>query len=357
MIRNVKIVATPDSHKHLPIRDHTTYSNINTCPKWGVIRYVKSLVMSGAGRAMALEAGETAHEAFAALRLYQFLHHSEHPSREEVVDHVGREILGEDRYDQVMGPVEGRPASRTDAISVALEAHYSSGFFDDPQDKRRTSANISDSIVAYVDAWNMDRWPVWYSDDTPTCQVGIERSFDMLITFDMEIDGKDQQFEIRYCGKIDGIHWDRDNRMEVVPHENKTGARIDDAWLAQWLLSHQITGYCVASEVLTGERAEKCHVLGLRIPPGRELALREETTKRATRSIEDFIRWIAHSETAVRAFENDPLTAAMYTHSCNRYFRACSLVPLCTADHGEQKRILDEMEIKEWSPLETKVVG
>ena len=55
--------------------------------------------------------------------------------------------------------------------------------------------------------------------------------------------------------------------------------------------------------------------------------------------------------------EQDVVSAPMFTHSCNRYFRPCSFVPLCTAPPEEQRDILEEMEVQKWSPLETKVIG
>jgi hypothetical protein len=42
----------------------------------------------------------------------------------------------------------------------------------------------------------------------------------------------------------------------------------------------------------------------------------------------------------------------MFTHSCNRYFRPCSLIPFCASDREEQERIIAEMVTDEWSPLD-----
>ena len=40
-----------------------------------------------------------------------------------------------------------------------------------------------------------------------------------------------------------------------------------------------------------------------------------------------------------------------YTHSCNRYFRPCSFIPLCYAPPDERKDILGEMFEDVWNPL------
>ena len=60
-----------DEDKHLPTYDHTKLSAINTCPTWGILRYTHHKKMPGSSRAMALDAGSAAHEAFSAVRLYR----------------------------------------------------------------------------------------------------------------------------------------------------------------------------------------------------------------------------------------------------------------------------------------------
>ena len=61
-----------DEDKHLPTYDHTKLSAINTCPTWGILRYTHHKKMPGSSRAMALAAGSAAHDAFSAVRLYQY---------------------------------------------------------------------------------------------------------------------------------------------------------------------------------------------------------------------------------------------------------------------------------------------
>ena len=69
---DLKTRMATDDDAHLPAYDHTKLSAINTCPTWGILRYSHHKCMPGSTRAMALEAGSAAHEAFAAVRLYQF---------------------------------------------------------------------------------------------------------------------------------------------------------------------------------------------------------------------------------------------------------------------------------------------
>ena len=357
-IDQVTVVPTPEEYKILPIDDHTKMSAINTCPKWGLIRYGKHLAMPGAGRAMALEAGEASHDGFAAVRLYQLLHYSDHPKRKELFERVGVEEFGEDRLARMSKVLDNSATERTNLINFTLESLYSGNFFDDPSDKSRTVSNISESLIVYCDRWDMEKYPVWYSDKTADAKVGIEVRFDLMITIVAEIHGWEHKaIQSRYCGKIDGLHWN--DKGNVIVHENKTGARIDDAWLAQWQLSHQITGYCIACSTMLEVEALQAHVIGMRIPVGRDLgaAVRKETVNRTPEMINDFFRWLTFTKLLAEEHEQDVVSAPMFTHSCNRYFRPCSFVPLCTAPPEEQRDILEEMEVQKWSPLETKVVG
>ena len=61
--------ANVDKHT-LPIVDNTRLTAVNTCPRWGAVRYGHNKVMSlSEGRALALEAGSACHEGFSAVRL------------------------------------------------------------------------------------------------------------------------------------------------------------------------------------------------------------------------------------------------------------------------------------------------
>ena len=356
-ITDVKVIKTPEEAKDLlQIYDHSGLSAVNTCPKYGLIRYGKQLVMPGTGRAMALEAGEASHWGFAAVRLIQFMLYSDHPYSVAVGELHGARIFGEKSFSEVRNASRVGSTERENVINAAHQAVYESGFYDEPSDLRRTVANICDSLTAYVDRWDMTRYPIWYENNTLETRIGVEIPIDMLIS--MTVDG--QRLSVRYCGKIDGLHWDRDDKKVHVIHENKTGSRLDDAWLAQWRLSHQITGYCVGATVELDIQVDKAYVIGMRIPTGWDVGscIRPETVNRNPQMLEDFFKWVAHTlKEQIIPYQDDVLHAPMYTHSCNRYFRECPHLPLCTASDEEQKQILGEMEVKQWSPLDSKVQG
>ena len=92
----------------------------------------------------------------------------------------------------------------------------------------------------------------------------------------------------------------------------------------------------------------------MRIPIGKIPAegIRREQVHRSPIMFEKWANWFVTSIEMEQRWINDILSAPMHTHSCNRYFRSCSFLPLCAADTIEEKQeILNEMEIEEWSPL------
>ena len=354
-IHSVKMrMATPDD-KDLPTYDHTKLSAINTCPTWGIIRYALHKRMPGSYRAMALEAGSASHEGFSAVRLFQHMHYSDMDPTllKKNVELHGLRLFGETRLARMMDTLHEGSTSRTNAINFVVESVESCDFYDDIGDTRRTISNICESLISYVDSYNMVRYPVWIRDpgDANT-DVGIEIAFDIVVEITYTSNGFSEIMEVRFTGKLDGLHYNKD---ELIIIEEKTGARLDDAWLSQWVLSHQITGYCLAATTFTGLKCEHALVSGMRIPIGRVPAegIRKEYVPRGKMLFDKWAAWFVSTVEMEQQYRDNPLDAPMYTHSCNRYFSSCSFMPLCAATDVEDKlQILGEMEVEEWSPLE-----
>jgi len=352
---------TDDELRDLPHYDHTKLSAINTCPVWGIIRYEHHKTLQGSMRAMALEAGGASHDAFAAIRLYQL---GLHQQRLDLMHHHGPLQFGHERWDRIVRVISPSRSSLNNATNVAIEAFSSSAFYDDDNDKRRTSDNIIEAIMEYTRQWEFDRYPVWIRDDSPTSDVGVEIAFayKVKLTRELLVDKivYTHHKEFIFTGKMDGIHVNpKDNSLII--HENKTGARLDDAWLAQWRMSHQITGYAVAAAEFTGAPVPNCQVIGMQIPLPRSTrdGIRTDRVPRDPHKIAQWANWLWHTIDIVDQHRASPLDAPRYTHSCNRYFRSCSFISLCDMPPEDQKQIYDEMVIEEWSPLHdpTKVVG
>jgi hypothetical protein len=347
-------LTTPED-MHLETYDHTKLSAINTCPTYGILRYQMHKKMSGEGRSMALEAGGAMHECFSFIRLVSLVNQYEgKPEFQDVLwDYHGTRLFGAERLAQIDEVLD----QASDVVEVAKRGSIAvldtGGFYDDARDKRRTLSNLEECIYAYINRW---RWEqrVWIRDpDDATSDVGIEIPFDVVI----HIEADNDELMFRLTGRIDGIHYN--NAGDLLIADNKTASRLNDAWAMSFLLSHQITGYCVAASVFTQHLVHKAEILGLAIPLPKTYDLGgyiRETVNRHDYHYVQWAKWLEHTVRLVRDYADDPINAPKFTHSCNRYFRPCTFVPFCDNSEEEQRLILSEMVTDEWSPLSKPVL-
>lgn len=344
-------LATEDD-KNIPAYDNTKLVALNTCPTWGIVRYSQHKTMSApGGRQMALECGSAAHEVFAAVRLWQLRAYQgkEAPHIQTLADYHGPRLFGATRYDAMLSSVDHGEDERAQSLAFCLSALETSGFYDDPSDKRRTYTNLEEACIAYIDRWDWNRMPVWIRDEAdPLSDIGIELPFDIVLHFVLE---DKRELEYRFIGKADGLHV---RNGVLYLHENKTASRLDEAWRQSFLMSSQVTGYCFALSLWAGGPIEHAEVFGMSIPLPRNYdfgGLVREPVTRYSHHFEHWFKWFLHTVQIEQAYVSNPIEAPRYTHSCNRYFRPCSLIPFCDAEEDEQKLILEEMFIDEWSPL------
>lgn len=353
VIKSVNIRLTTEDDMHLHAYDNTKLVAINTCPTWGILRYSMHKTMSvpasqGGQRQMALECGSAAHEVFAAVRLWQLRHHQ---SKVALADFHGPRLFGSARYEQMLEAIRNRSNEdeRVQSLAFCLSALETSGFYDDPRDRRRTMTNLEEACIAYIDRWDWNRMPVWIRDENdPQSDIGIELPFDVVLSFVLE---DDTTREYRFIGKADGLHT---RNGELYLHENKTASRLDEAWQQSFLLSSQVTGYCLALGVWAGDSISKAEIFGMSIPLPKNYdfgGIVRESVSRYTHHFERWFNWFLHTVELERLYADNPVDAPKYTHSCNRYFRPCSMIPFCDADDEEQQAILAEMYEDEWSPL------
>jgi hypothetical protein len=356
-IQSVSVRLATEADNHLPAYDNTKLVAINTCPTWGILRYGMHKTMSlpasqGGARAMPLEMGSAAHEVFAAVRLWQLRHYQGHTA---LSDFHGPRLFGDTRYQAMLGAIDTTEDERVQSLAFCLTALETCGFYDDPRDRRRTMTNLEEACIAYIDRWDWHRMPVWIRDESdPHSDVGIELPFDVVLSFVL---ASGDIREYRFIGKADGLHI-RDTILYL--HENKTASRLDEAWSQSFLLSSQVTGYCLALGVWAGQAISKAEIYGMTVPLPKNYdfgGIVRESVPRYSHHFERWFSWFLHTVELERAFANNPVDAPKYTHSCNRYFRPCSMIPFCDADDDEQQDILDQMYVEEWSPLHEAVMG
>ena len=198
--------------------------------------------------------------------------------------------------------------------------------------------------------------PVWIENiNDEDSKVGIEIPFDTLVEITFLQNGEEHTQLIHFIGKIDGIHYRKNDNNSLIVHENKTASRLDDSWLGQWYKSHQITGYCLIASYFTKQECLQARVLGMQIPAPKSsgYAFRMERVDREHFYFSDWARWVLHTHNVAEMYKNIPEKAPMNTHACCKFYKQCAFIPICCSSEEERKRIIEEdMIIDEWNPLE-----
>jgi hypothetical protein len=334
--------------------DYTKLTAINTCPTWGVLRYAlhkTEIPLTASGRNLAIECGSACHDFFAALRMWTLL--QSHNDVDKFTLH-GRKLFGIDRWNSMNAmPQDADP--QTNALNFALDALHTSGYYDDPSDRKRTLSNMEASCIAYLQRYFQSDMPVAVKGDL----IGVEIPFVLEVT---RID--DSKYQARpdlganadttthyYCGRIDGVHR-YGNGLAVA--ENKTAAQLSSSWRTSFAISAQVTGYTIAGTEIFGEEITDAIVMGTQIPLPRDV-FNGVVFEPLSRTMSDRIRWAEwffHSIATYEEYVHRPTEAPRYSHSCNRFFSSCQFIPFCASTREEQNSILQEMRVDEWSPLD-----
>lgn len=346
----MKVSIYPTTDTSLTPFSYSILTAYNTCPTWGLVRYGMRKTFETSGRALALEAGAAMHRVFAALRLFSL--RDKLPTHFE---HHAHRIFGADA-ELLLSKLRTSSDDWINSTSFALEALHTSGYYDDPYDKKRTISNLEECALAYAKTVYSRSAPVWVQDiDNPESLVGIEVPFDFTIEFEYN----DQTTLVRFIGTVDAIHQKFDGTVYI--EENKTASRLDDSWAMSFELSHQVTGYLIAASLITGANIRDAVIRGVRIPQprrhGEEGGIRSESVTRDQDETEHFLKWMLYTYQQQEETQGDIERAPRFTHSCNRYFRPCSLIPLCkTASPEERQEVLETMVVADVSPSEAALL-
>lgn len=340
--------------KSIPTFDYTKLTAICTCPRWGLVRYDKHKAMPHMGRATALEIGSAAHEGFAAIRFMELM---EEKKDDERIGSYGNKMFGQERWSNLVSIWLAKEDLRDRVKKAALYAVDTSGFTDDPSDRRKTLTNLENAMLAYVDRLELGKRIPVVNDRI----IGIEVPIDLTINFYSDKDELElEPTKIRYIGKVDAIVMNKGVSIEV--EENKTASRLNDAWMDSFLTSHQVTGYTVAASLLCDTQVTEALIKGLMVPLPKSYDLGGVANVPVTRDeyrVREWIRWIWSTYSSLYLpYRDDPLQAPEFTHSCNRYFRPCSFIPLCGMASPEERMLTySQMVTDEWNPLEEKTNG
>lgn len=359
-------ISTEEDKATLPWLDYSALTALNTCPRWGLIHSVYGKRFMSNDRAMPLEAGKAMHDMFAAVRMFELMEHqatgTDGPRIPDFIDAHGRKLfksqMYQDRWDEALQIFDQQDDFDTRRMRFGLHMLETSGFHDNPDDRRRTQTNLETAAITYIDRYPKLRYiPV---TDAATGFVGVEVGFDIVLPTNPRI---------RFVGKVDGLCHDMMNNADKRVQENKTGARIDRVWADAFVIGHQVTGYCVSMSVLLNELVKDAVIWGTQIPIPKSSAYGDgharQPVDRNERQMREWLEWVQATLDMVRPYLPElfqftrgeqgvlhPTTSPMFTHSCNRYFRSCSLIPLCVEEPDMRKHIFEnEMTLERWDPL------
>jgi hypothetical protein len=299
------------------------------------------------------------HDVFACVRFFDLLNakfvgnDDNYPQYKAVNEYASKlfdTLLVPDRWWQAMKYYNSKEDAETRCMQMCLSLLDTCGYYDDPKDNKRTQANLESAAINYVQRYPLGRFIPICNDDASV--IGIEVPFDVTLYND------DNLPIIRFIGRVDGVCYDTLRPSDKTPevHENKTGSRIDTVWSSSFDTSNQVTGYCVAMSVMLSLPIRNVVMWGLQLPVPKSSmysdGIMRYPTTRDDSAFYEWHTWVKHTISIIEQHKDTPTDAPMYTHSCNRYFRACSFIPLC-CENAEQRRHIynNEMTTRKWSPL------
>jgi len=329
-----------------------------TCPRWGIIHNVQHKRFVIGYRQLALEAGSLMHDCLAAFNLFHLI--TEHDLPDHAKFH-GENLFRDGRYNafnmtEALRRYQDNPARGFEYLVYSVIG--SSDYYDEPNDKNRTLSNLEHVALQLAHHYlsNLAQYRLYVKDDNdPTAPVGIEKSLDVVFTIQMS-DDTVQQF--RFIGLADMVYENRSTGV-VALGEYKTSSGMNDAWRETFRTRHQLTAYIGALHAYFDNVKMDVIITGSAVP------VRKTTTPVMTfsegrdhESILNFLNTALHARHTINSYPGiHAVHAPMYTHSCNRYFRPCSFLDLCTAAEEDRPIIWEQMQLESnLSPSELKAL-
>lgn len=347
IIRDVVSIEFLDSDPNMDGYDFSSLNAVDSCVFKGIVTNVLGKKFTDATqRNMALECGDLCHKCYAMMRAIS--------TNDETIKLKYLKQAVNTATDEVLSELNEKSKEQLTPVSkYMVYVDYilqNSGYYDEETDKKRTLANIRNSLLAYCSNFIelVAEEPVYVKDDI----VGIELPFDKLVKIKFINESfKEEEKSFRFIGKIDGIHV---KEGKLILHENKTSSRLDDSWLHQWEVSHQITGYCLIASYLSNEVCSQARVIGNQIPIPKlsGYAYRTERVDRDDFTWINWARWAINVIDLIEKYKNNPELAPMSTKTCSAYYSSCPLIPLCVLNDKEKVEALNEMITDKWSPLD-----
>lgn len=246
------------------------------------------------------------------------------------------------------------------AIHKALESLYTATAFDSVDCPQANCTFCHGSQIPRIAAEFLGAYPQEPPDATNprTRNRGLEILEAYLTRWRREpfsVEAVEVPFELsfpdfKYLGRMDLIvRWDR----ATMPLDHKTTSRFGMAFDQQFKMSTQITGYIVATSLVTGEPVNQAIINAVRITTKIDPS---ESFQRiiTTRTPEDITRWKRDVESAmsrIRAFRASGFWPRSAPFACSAYNKTCDYFNLCTSGEATREVLKrTAYRVLPWSP-------
>lgn len=359
----------------MPYLTSSMVEAVNTCPRWGIIHNVLGKRFVIGYRQMALEAGSLMHDVFACLNLFQVGLWQNLPEHM----HFHAELLfGKERWQYIWKEAcKGKDTIAVDDITAFERAIFacigSSEFYDDPNDKNRTVSNLEHCSLELLQYYliNLVDLPIYIADKKDASKpIGIEMSLDAVFELrdweaafdhDLEIPNEPElktYQTVRCIGLADVVYQNPETKA-ISLGEYKTSSSMNDAWRMAFDTRHQITLYNALLQAHFGyQQSFNTILIGSAIPVrSTSIPVQHFQVDRDQENVHELLRTFIFTQGLINIYKERPLQTPMFTHSCNRYFRPCSMLDLCVAAKEDQYVMLDAMiDAPTLSPSEEKAL-
>lgn len=330
-----------------PIRewfDNTRIEALHGCNYWGMVRYINNKSMYEPARNLPLECGSAIHEAL-AIAMCTRLVKTEY---EELAIYRAEQIINNN--DRWMAKGNYAVGDRAIAAYVAegldeaaaLATLYSSTYYDDPNDRQRTIANMEASLI----------YALQQTDYVPLV-INNRLCVEMPIKFVIEYNDHCYVYNGRCDMALSTKHgvgvldWKTASNINSKPHPS-----FDTQWAGQWHTAHQMTGYCAGLACELNEPVHSGHVIGIQIPLARD-TYKSVVDVPFVRHEHQFASWIDYVLDGIDIYErfrDDPHSATKRSGYCYRYYRMCQLAELCSAHPDDVEQFKAELVDVPWHP-------
>lgn len=316
--------------------DNTRLSGLHGCAHWGMVRYILNKSMHEPSRSLPLECGSAMHEALAVAMCTRLMNSKHYTIAFERAYNI---INNVDRWNANGDYAVGDRAICTyvtegDAEGAALATLYSSTYYDDPSDAKRTIANMETSLIYALSA--VDHVPAVING-----KVCVELPIKFVIEYG------DKAYV--YNGRGDAIVATPNG---YGPLDWKTSSQLSTGWENQWHLAHQMTGYCAGIAMDMGQPVNDGYVVGIQIPLARDTykSVRDVHFVRQEHQFESWINYVLDGIDIYERFKDRPFEATKRSDYCYRFFRMCQFAEMCSAEPDLIEQFREELVIVEWHP-------